>query len=907
MPPSPTRRPSAAAASGRRGASDQPLQGAARCRPLAAHPPVRGLPRRRSCPSRRPSRRLAGYQDSSPTTARPSASRRCPAGPMPYPRRSRRPSPSHRSTLPCGHPARPASAPPSWPARRSSRPPTSHGRAVACPSPSTAPIAPAPWASVPSGAAGWHSSLFAHLREIWTTGEIESCTTAAATCIASSPRTSRSLDPREGPPGDLPRPQGPLPAARHLGRIVGWELTDRHHNVMRFDPHGRLVEIADRHRQKAAANQQGNTIRLGYDTRRPALRDPGRLRADLHHRVLLQPQARAPRRRPPLRPAQEGHGLGDDERDADAPDNRVRVRHRAPAHRRQAPRGHQRRLPGVQLHRGQPSHGDLQLRTTPPAGEGVILGGALAGYRLEGTIEPGGTIRRARLAYDQATGRLTEIGFPTKAQGATTETNDPDASSAWRIAYTNPGNAAPASGATLTMPPTSAGELPLVYTIKDGHTETIEISGAPTIGPTAETPPATATTAELPTSDLLTSFAFEDDGRISSVTGPDGVVSYHHLRGGHRPAGPWKHRVHHLHTGPSRREGRPTRRPVLQSRRRSATTRRTSKVRLSPAHPRTTSPCSSVTRSGEGAFKRRPSRRSARTLPIPQGSRVHTALAVSPTRSRASVIRPVRPPDPARGQARRRRSGQRHPAHLRRRTLAVPARLATSFPSTAAAPPQPSSAMSTATLRACNCARYRRDRPRPVGPAGARASRQDEATWPRSRTPSPSVLSTRLGASSRSAAGRTASGGVETAYSYNARDQVVMLTETKLAGPAAGGTPGASASTPIAYDGAGRPAVTTSPGGIAATTSYDPLGRVASTKVGSAGTRWRAYDAASRVVWTTDGHDGVWRGVYNGHGQLFRRGPAFGRRSFTAPSCGRSARERDRIRLQGQLRQRTTD
>jgi hypothetical protein len=127
----------------------------------------------------------------------------------------------------------------------------------------------------PLGSAGWSSSLFAHLREIPTTGEVE-YHYGRGHVWRFYPADSEGVEPSEAPASD---PEGLFYATRgaydpqaagqyyapkgvylSLQRIAtGWRLVGRNNDSAFFDTRGRLVELSDRHRQGAVDTQeQGN-------------------------------------------------------------------------------------------------------------------------------------------------------------------------------------------------------------------------------------------------------------------------------------------------------------------------------------------------------------------------------------------------------------------------------------------------------------------------------------------------------------------------------------------------------------------------------------------------------------------------------------------------------------------------
>ena len=109
-------------------------------------------------------------------------------------------------------------------------------------------------------------------------------------------------------------------------------------------------------------------------------------------------------------------------------------------------------------------------------------------------------------------------------------------------------------------------------------------------------------------------------------------------------------------------------------------------------------------------------------------------------------------------------------------------------------------------------------------------------------------------------------GFVDTLTTYNAREQVTAIRQTRLSDGA--GRPTAEAVTTFSYDPYGRLATITSPAGVVTTYTYDEGGRVAAESTGS-GSRRRLYDEMNRLVFTTDGHEGFSRGKYDAFGELY--------------------------------------
>jgi RHS repeat-associated protein len=123
----------------------------------------------------------------------------------------------------------------------------------------------------PFGSAGWTSPLFAHLREIPTTGEVElhDGTGQLWRFLPRDPDNDQCLkSPRPGWGCDSQADYDPpLGLYLRLLRVQGgWRLLGPNNDSMIFDGAGRLVELRDRFRQTAKdPSSRGNTIRLQYD------------------------------------------------------------------------------------------------------------------------------------------------------------------------------------------------------------------------------------------------------------------------------------------------------------------------------------------------------------------------------------------------------------------------------------------------------------------------------------------------------------------------------------------------------------------------------------------------------------------------------------------------------------------
>ena len=127
----------------------------------------------------------------------------------------------------------------------------------------------------PFGSAGWSSPLFAHLREIETTGEVELHDGNGV--VYRFALRGREEDPSgepaaaEPPPGyeedELASYYPPEGIYLRLVKLAtgGWRLLGRQNDSLLFDGQGRLTELSDRLRQAKGADEQGNSMRFFYD------------------------------------------------------------------------------------------------------------------------------------------------------------------------------------------------------------------------------------------------------------------------------------------------------------------------------------------------------------------------------------------------------------------------------------------------------------------------------------------------------------------------------------------------------------------------------------------------------------------------------------------------------------------
>ena len=370
----------------------------------------------------------------------------------------------------------------------------------------------------PLGVAGWSSRLFAHLRAISTTGEVEyhdgrgnvwrfyPLTADSGPSIAGA---GAYYAVAEGYDVDRPGRQFVAPKGLYLDLEEvpggGWRLIGRHNDSAIFDRDGRLIELRDRHRKgKADPDEQGSTMFLEYDIF-------GQLKAvedDLGRRYRLHYQENVD---------QADYGLLTLVRDFAGRE----IEYSYDVRRRLEIVG----LPEVSIGAGDfvgegfPFAGDERRPVLTyryhDGGQGAINPDStvaplhecyadlrLKGYELPpfGSTDGGGESLRVRLEYDATTGRVADVGFPSGDDG--------DGYTSWNIDGESwERDAGPAGAVRVTSPWDHA----VKFTLENGRIDTIE----ELIEVTAIDGTATATTA-------TTRFGYEDDGRAAETERPDG-------------------------------------------------------------------------------------------------------------------------------------------------------------------------------------------------------------------------------------------------------------------------------------------------------------------------------------------------------------------------------------------------
>ncbi len=609
------------------------------------------------------------------------------------------------------------------------------------------------------------------------------------------------------PAGDYLAPKGTDLVLQGLGG-AGWRLVGHGNAIAVFDASGRLREVQDRHRQGAEdPDLRGSTMLFYYN----GFGELTEVRDDRGRRYRL-----------------------DYEEDPESPRYGLLRRLTDFAGRQlEYEFDNQRRLRSVKLpevtnevypeeghsHTGA-SRPQITYRYAPEANvsgsddeESAVLHGRFAPLRLAGYTQPGGQAPRVRFEYEASSGRARVVAYPTPE-----DENSEGASVAWRIAYTAGAAHSTVGDATVTAP---WGQ-PSRYVLDSGRVLSLQQEGVPTVPETGVLGPAD----QIPELTLTTGFDYTDDGRIETISHPDGTsTAYTYLTGD---------RFARASVATVNQGGFVTTYDYGEDRQLAATIdgedRRTSvPIPFNGAEPK------AVGYEAEGVL----------TTPTfdPYGRSLTTTTS---------------------GEA----------------PLSVVNAYGTDERGIQGAGPL----LSTTSGGIVEHYTYDEHSDAVVGAEtsyGVKASfSRDE--WGRATQEVHGQSAGRLQAVNATvqrgfdAVGRmirerryqTGVGWVVTEWEYNARDQVVSVRETGLAdaGPESKGL--VEGTTRYSYENHGRLDTVESPTGVVATTVYDSAGRVASTQVHGSGQRRQGYDAMGRMSWATDGDQGVWHGVYNALGAL---------------------------------------
>jgi len=680
----------------------------------------------------------------------------------------------------------------------------------------------------PLGAAGWHSPLFAHLRENRVTGELQYYDGRGRVFRflplgKEAPPDGWEADPNSG----YAVPKGLYARIVKEGGGRGWMLLGRNHDFARFDAKGRLIEISDRLRQYKEPSEQGSTIRLFYDffDQVKHIEDDLGRKYDLAYFEDPRPESKGgdgPR-----------YGLLKKVTDFagrtieyEFDDQRRLVKVKLPEVTTTAPDYAQYAFSGANRPTIEYRYDPQANVTSSNTDTTAILHGDFAKLRLEGFVDPGGTVLRARFEYDGATGRVKAVAFPDPDGN-----NAPGSGVAWSLSYpAEPATAAPATKVVIRSPWGQDTE----YTLADGRISEVKQSNVEALAAGDATPPLGG---GIPTKTIRTSYGYEDDGRLQRLTRADGSVIEVAYAGGDRLG---RANV----TSVTEKPGTAPAGPVSYAD--AVTTFTYSEDNLVA---RTTDPdgrgiSGALARAGGGlATAGYHAEGVLSELTFDRFGRVTRSATAgeAPIVTTASYDADAR--SVAGGGLLKSITAGGFTETFVYDTYGDLKERATSYGSSAAfTNDEWDRVVAETTGRSGGT----------LAPVNAKAQRAFDAAG-------------RLVREKRHQAGI---GWVETRYEYNARGQITGLTQTGLAGPAPGGGL-VEGTTRYGYDSFGRLCTATSAGGIVTTTTYDSAGRVASTQTGGSGIRRRAYDELGRLVLNTDGHDGSWRGRFDGWGRLY--------------------------------------
>ncbi len=370
----------------------------------------------------------------------------------------------------------------------------------------------------PLGSAGWSANLFAHLREITTTGEVEYHDGKGhvwrfyPNADEDAPVPDEDLWDEDQVASYNP-PAGVYLRLQKLSDGSGWRLIGRQHDTARFDAQGRLVSISDRHRQGAPAEEQGNTLHLRYDAFGQLIGVTDDLARTYSFEYYDDPK--------PEDEDGDGDRYGLLKKITDFADRELEYEF-----------DEERRLTKVKYpevknpvseyaqfsYEGEQDRPFLEYTYDPQQGGVVtsdddttaILHGEYAELRLSEVflpdfLESGLRVPRVRFEYKRETGRIDKIGFPTP-QNANTSADSVE----WLLEITGQeaGNAAPLERVTVRAP----WDHQVDYTLEDGRTtevhQLLEVAQ-----PDGQL---------IPDVPVRTTFHYEDDGRLTKIEYPDG-------------------------------------------------------------------------------------------------------------------------------------------------------------------------------------------------------------------------------------------------------------------------------------------------------------------------------------------------------------------------------------------------
>ena len=368
----------------------------------------------------------------------------------------------------------------------------------------------------PLGSAGWGANLFAHLREIDTTGEVEYHDGKGHVWRFYPNAEPNAPVPDEDdydvdPTASYNPPNGVYLRLQKLRDDRGWRLIGRHHDTAEFDAEGRLTTLSDRHRRGQDPNDQGNTLHLRYDVFGQLIGLTDDLARAYEFEYFDDPK--------PENEGGDGDKYGLLKKITDFADREIEYQY-----------DDQRRLTKVlypevknpvDAYRDFSYEGDdrpfLEYTYDPEDGvesyelnETAILHGDYAQLRISEVFLPeflefGQRVPRARFTYDENTGRLSTVGFPTPSND-----NNSANSVEWTVeaAANQRDDASALLSATVRAPWGHEVE----YTLEHGRTtevrQLLEVAG-----------PDGLVTPDVP---VVTEFSYVEDGRLEKIKFPDG-------------------------------------------------------------------------------------------------------------------------------------------------------------------------------------------------------------------------------------------------------------------------------------------------------------------------------------------------------------------------------------------------
>ena len=722
----------------------------------------------------------------------------------------------------------------------------------------------------PLGSAGWGANLFARLREIDTTGEVE---------YHDGRGHVWRFYPNAEPDAPVPDedhydedfaasyhpPKGVYLRLQKLRDDRGWRLIGRHHDTAEFDAEGRLTTISDRHRRGQDPEDQGNTLHLRYDVFGQLIGVTDDLARAYEFEYYDDPK-----------PENEGgdgdkYGLlrkitdfADREIEYEFDDERRLTKVRYPEVKNP-----------VDAYRDFSYEGDqrpfLEYTYDPQEGvapndddEKAILHGEFAQLRISEVflpdfLESGRRVPRARFQFDSATGRFESVSFPTPQ-----DENDSSAGVVWELEppANQDDDARPLDGYTVRAPWGHEVD----YLLEKGRTVGVE-QLLEVVNDEGESRPEVL---------VKTEFDYTDDGRLQTITYPDGgqrINCYGDSEGETGGCQGGSEDVDHL-----------AKANVVQALTRATTERGQGTAEYdtldTAASYQEDNLVSSVT---DGL-----SRGIQLAVPSAMGSET-MAYQTEGVQSKFDYDAFGRIKDTQGGLANpfkvkksfHEDAEGKNQAGLTKRIEAGTGQFWSEVEYDEQFNPDKSETSQgtrtetrydswdrpVQTISGLSDGRYR-----PVGTleCGEEGARQELAFDAAGH-----VVRIRKLQDYVDSTGNVQCRWVETRYQYNAREQVIGVFQTHLADP---NRQGEVLTDPIrisesVYDSYGRVfkqrSLNLSDPAIEEVYSYDTAGRVRGVKIGDAGEKVRGYDAKNRVVLQTDGHQGQWLGRFDVWGRVF--------------------------------------